>query len=495
MSLSYIDVSLAEGNARPLVAGPTKALVIGPCSGGQKENKLYTFSNPADMVSEIGRGPAEKAAGIILNNAPAGYKGCYVIVSSGSVAATYDSYTESGMSGTLSGTPTDTYDVRGEITKEGGRGVARFKYSLDGGNTYQANNLVPSDGVFTFTNSGVTLTFANATQSSSGTFSFRTNGPEMNTSDLNTCMEFFRVQNVTPTLILVANENSAPASGGITLANQLDTNMTTLDETNGVYTQAVVYAGGEDKLFNQTYPTSGTYGTSDVVSDSGTSSTTNLISMCAEKVNMNLANTYGGYGRPRVPLSYAYAAAAHGVGSDISLNIAKNKLPSSATPSYDEFQYGEAYSEWKIVGPRSYPGETGPFVDESWLKTQVGSSFDIWPKARVINEARRVTRLALRPWLHARVRVLTDGTGRIDPRDAQVIEDSVNKQLRVALITTRNGEGHCSAVNFSVNRETNILSTNILEGQTLVVPFAYPRSINVECSFTDTIEVEATTAA
>ena len=87
-----------------------------------------------------------------------------------------------------SGAPVDSYDLRVRITTSGGLGTARFQYTLDGGDTYSPEILVPSGGTYTVEDTGVTLTF---TEGPSGTsfvagdeYRFRTTAPAMTTTDL-----------------------------------------------------------------------------------------------------------------------------------------------------------------------------------------------------------------------------------------------------------------------------------------------------------------------
>lgn len=493
MALPYIDISKNEGSARPLTSAASKALIIGPCSSGVKESRIYTFGNAADVQSTIGYGPAQEAAQLFMSLAPAGFGSVDVIVANGAGEAIT---TVSATSPTItpSGTPYSSYDLRAEVATTGITGSAKFKYSLDGGNTYTENIQMPLVGTYTIPNTGLLLTFAAGTHTAGNSCHFDIQGPQMSTTHLANCITTLSTSNVTHTVILPADLAVSPVSGAA-LFNAMDGHLTSLDNTYSKYTQAVVGVGGESKKFNRSASlTGGAYIPLTVKANitGSAASTGNFISAVAEQVNTYLASPQPGFSRPRRPFAWSYAAECHAVGSNISKNPSVDKIRRVETPSYDDYLDGTVYHDEKIVAPRTMPGEAGIFCNQGKLKSAANSTYDIWPKGRVTSRAAEVVRAATRPFLNQHVRVLTDGTGRIDPRDKVRIETAVNKALRAALLTPSNeqgSQGYCTDVLFSINGETNILSTGALEGTTMIIPFAYISSISIDIVLVDTFAV------
>jgi hypothetical protein len=493
MTISFVDISKNEGSARPIGSAASKALIIGPSSAGTKETTIYTFGTTAGVNSDIGYGPVAELAQLFLAVAPPGYSSVDVLVSSGS-GEQINVVSAANPTIVPSGTPYCSYDLRIQVTTAGDLGVGKFKYGLDGGNTYSDNIQIPGAGTYTIPNTGITLTFAAGTHAVGNQAHYDIQGPEITTTTLANCITTLSNSNTNYTLVALANEAKSPVSGAA-LFNAMDGHLTSLDNTYNKFTQAVVPIGGETKLFNRSSAlTAGTFKPVSVLANitASAASTGNFITAVPEKANTYLAVPQPGYSRPRKPFGYMVAAEFHALGSDISANPAATVIRRVETPSYDDFLDGTVYSTEKLVAPRTWQGEPGIFIDQSHLKTAPNSTFDIWPKARVVSRAAEVVYAAVRPFVHKRVRVLTDGTGRIDPRDKVAIETAVNKQLRAALLTPTNGEGgagHCTDLSFTVNGENNILSTGQMECTTLIVPFAYPRSITVAIALTDTIAV------
>jgi hypothetical protein len=499
MTLPYVNLTKAEGSARPLASGASKALVIGPASSGVKETRLYPFGNTAEVASTIGYGNAQVAAELFMSLAPTGFGSVDVLVSSASNPGTV-TLVGNAPSPTIqvTGTPYASYDVRAEVTTAGALGAGRYRLSLDGGNTYTEPLKIPLNGTGSVTNTGLSVVFGTGTHSVGNTSQYTVQGPGMTTTDLQSCLNTMSASNTNYTLILVADDQINPnsASG---LFSTLDGHLTVLDNTYLKFTQGVVPVGGESKLFNRTVPTNGTYGTSQVLTaiTSSVAATGNFISAVAERVNTYVASPFAGYSRPRLPFAFSYAAECHAVGGDLSRNPAATAIRRVEMPSYDEFQNGSVYHDEKIVAPRTFQGEGGVvFCNQALLKSAANSTYNLWPKARITSRAAEVLYPALRSFLNTPVRVLTDGTGKIDPRDAAIIETACTKVLNAALITqtrTDGGQGHVSGLSFTVSRENNVLSSGQIQWSLLIVPLAYITSIDGSIFLTDTLAVSPTT--
>lgn len=482
MTLPNITVNAVEGSARPIKSAASKPLIIGPASSGTLERKIYTFGKQGDVASTIGYGNAQIAAEIMMSKAPPGFGSVDVIAASGSVAGTITTVSAASPSIDIGGSPNASYDVRVEVTTAGNPGSGKFKYSLDGGNTFSNPVQIPNDNIFNFSNTGISASFSGTNHPEGNKTTVDVQGPGMNTTDLANCFNTLSTSNDNYTVILVADDQRDPKQN---LFSRTDTELTTLNDSLYKFTQAVVPVGGETVRENRSPGNErGTYDTTKVIANiSGSvAATGNFISPVAERASTQLGIPQTGFATPRLPLAFAYAAEAHSAGSDISLNLASNNVRGVTSISYDEEKDGQVYNSEQIVAPRTFQGEPGYYINQSHLKSGENSTFNIWPKGRITSRAREVVKSAFRPYLHSRVRTLTDGTGRIDPRDKKKIEKDIQKELDAVLINTRNGagtNGHATSVNFSVNGENDLLATEELQGSVIIVPFAYPSTITV----------------
>ena len=76
-------------------------------------------------------------------------------------------------------------------------------------------------------------------------------------------------------------------------------------------------------------------------------------------------------------------------------------------------------------------------------------------------------------WKLRKVRVLADGTGRIDPRDAKILEQEVQTALKAALKQPRTIEGfngHVSDLVYSIDRENDVLTSKTIRSSSFAVP-------------------------
>lgn len=496
MALPYTSVQKKNGTAVPSAGSSNKALIIGPSSAGIKETTLYPLANTAQVTSDIGYGNAALAAQMFIAAAPTGFGSVDVLVASASTAGAITQVSAASPIITVTGTPLASYDVRADITVAGITGSCKFRYSLDGGNTYTESlqTAITTSGSYTIPNTGLSLNFAGGTHAVGNQVQYDVQGPTMTTADLAACITSLSNSNTNYTCILVADDAINPVAAAPLFA-AMDTHLTTLNNTQQKPTMAVINVGGETNKFNRSVAlTPGTYKTANVLANitGSASSEGNFACAVAEKVNTYIPVPQPGYARPRLPFAFAVAKEIHAVGSDLSLNIAQFPVAGVETPSYDEFKNGSVYHDERIIAPRTFMGESGVSVNQGLLKYNpaTGASFNIIPKGRVINRASELVRASVRPFLNSRIEVKPDGTGRISDVDKQFIEATVNKQLEANLLNVSRGDGrtgHCSALQFVINGENNILTTGILQGTLRIVPLGYVSTIEVNIYFTDVI--------
>lgn len=499
MTLPFIDARFQEGNARPAAQGDTKALVIGPCSGGTKENTIYTVSKATGIGDSIGQGNAQLAASLLIANAPSGFGQVDVIVANASVAASSSYVTTASPAITHSGTPYASYDLIVTITKAGLPGTARFVYSLDGGENYAAERVVPAGGTFAIANTGLTANFVTSSHAVDNTMRSYIYGPSMNAADLAPCLNTLSSSNANYTLILIADDAEVPTNAAA-LFSTLDTALNVLDNSQYKFTQGVLPVGGQTFLNNRAYANfPGSVPSESVLTAITGSVTSNrkFIACVAERANTVIPDPQPGYAAPRLPFAWAFAAAAHGVGTDVSKNPLEDTMPFVTKVSYDEQNPGghAGYVDEKIIAPRTWPGSPGIMINQSHLKTEPDSTYRLWPHSRVASIAARTAVVALRPYIGKRLRTLA--AGNLDPRDAASINAVVTRALVANLGTPTNGQGQQGHVQsdengipkiaFVTNEQNDFLATGQIQGQVVMVPYGYVDSIVIDIAFNTSI--------
>ena len=158
MTLPDVDITRTDGNLGLTSVASDKLLVMGPCSLGVVGSK-HTFSQPQRVVDTLGMGRAVTTACHILDIAGGSVD---VLVTDADVAGANSSVTGSGIGPavTLSGTSLELFAGIIRVTAGGARGVGRFQYTLDGGQTYGTVRTIPANGTFVVPDSGLTATFA-----------------------------------------------------------------------------------------------------------------------------------------------------------------------------------------------------------------------------------------------------------------------------------------------------------------------------------------------
>jgi hypothetical protein len=474
MALPSVSITKRDGALGLVVPGASKPLYIGPSSGGT-QNTIVTVSQPGAVNTAIGYGPLATAVQMYLNDNGGSAD---IIVSAASTAATSGSFTSSfGGTTVLSGTPRDTYVCSASISTTGflasSGSTARFIYSLDGGETYSAPQLVTAS--VSLANTGLTLTFANGIYTSGQALSFDTHSPVMTVSDLASAIAPALLTGETPSAIVVVNEPTTSAAAKL-IATAMDAHLASF-ESKYVYTQAILSAGGEAET---PLVTNTTWQAFDF-------STGRVGGVCSRSARRTLPNPYTGYGAPH--LNWSLHVAPHTLARDISSSPAAvifGAVKGAYDPTYDEFQDGETFLPNRLMCPRTFIGRGGLYFNQSVTKVSVGSDFDSLEKGRVINRAAQIVQIGLTKYVNSNVRVKTDGTGQIDPRDADAIDADINAQLAAALFNVTNQfgtRGHCSGFKFAVDRTGDLLATGILESSCLIVPLGKITSLPVTLSF------------
>lgn len=468
------------GLSSPRTALP---LVVGVSSGGSA-NTLYQYTDPQQAKSDLGHGP-----GLELTLAAIQATGGALFLKTASTtagAASAVTKTAVGSSTgeiTTSGEPRDAYLVTIEITVSGTLGAGRFRYTLDGGFSQSEEITIPSGGTYVLGPTGITLTFAAGAGpvffEAGDSHTFTCTAPQYTTSDLSTAWTALLQQIGNRKIRRVGfSGRPASASAGATMAAAIATHMATLEGRNH-FARAMMDVGA-DSASN--------------VRSSFASFADTRVGLAFGQAHVITFNAYAGWTVPRI--SAAAVLSERMFGTDISENLGRKAAPLrgvvairdvvGGTWGHDEGVNPQFTEADKINTLRTYDGEEGFFATNGYLKSPSGSDFLYIDWGLTIDEICDTVYDAQQKWLLKKVRVLSDGTGRIDPRDAVRIENAVRAQLKARILdplTVEGFPGHVSALAYAVDRENNLLSTRELRSAANAVPLPPVEGISTTVGF------------
>lgn len=246
MSLSDVQVEVVD-NQLGIEADSLEnaVLLIGVCSSGT-ENTRKSFSDVSKLREAMGTGPLVEEAALLLTTPTQGRTVRPVHVcridtdGTGSVGSV--TTTRSGSStGTLSlsgSAPLDSWEMRVKVTRAGTRGTAAFRLSYDGGETYGAEVTVPSDGVYSPSSTGLTLTFSSGTLDVDDLFSFDAIEPRFSSTELGTCLDALFLDATEWSLVKVVG-TPAPEMSSVTATGTTPPTVT-LTGTPTIYADIII---------------------------------------------------------------------------------------------------------------------------------------------------------------------------------------------------------------------------------------------------------------
>lgn len=451
-------------------------VLVGPCSGGSA-NTVYVFNDPGDVVSTLGEGPVVQLACFVLVN---GGGPVMVVKTNVTTAAANGAITKGNGAAptvTVAGSPRNDYSVVLEVMATGALGVGTFRYTLDGV-SYSPTITIPGGGTYSPVNTGLTLTFPSGTYTVGDTYSFTSTAGIPNASQIDSAFDaviasqrdwrFGAVASV-----FASAAASATAAGGITTA------MAT--QLASFYHRRVLLDCGS-------------LGTAAaVLTDFAAVFTDERVAPVYGKCVLQSAAPYMGYETPSVSSVFVFAAAAAAALPSTDLaRFANGSLPTVTSISHDEDQLESGLDSAKIGTLRTWPHASGFYITNCYLKSAAGSDFVYWQHGIVFDIACDTVYEAQLPYMNASVRVLTDGTGKINPLDAADIDRVVNAKLRARLTEPTNAEGragHVSGLNYGVDLNYNVLTNSKVRAKLRMVPLGYVKTFEADVGFSTTTEI------
>lgn len=444
------------GDALPLVIGVTSAGV---------SDTLYQHNDQNQLKTDLGYGPGVEQALAAMQSAGA----VLTLKTQASTAGTSSAVVKTAASTstgtiTLAGAPRDTYRGILAITKTGAAGVARFKYTLDGGYTYSEDILVPSGGTFAIPNTNITVTFVPGAgpiiHEIGDSHAWTSTAPLYTTANLSAAITALLAQIGTRKIrrIILAGKH-ATAAGAATMAAALDTHLTTLE--GKFYFARALMDAGEDTTAN-------------VITSMG-SFADQRVGVVYGNADVIALNPFAGMGVARCPA--LLPVGERFAGADLSENLGRKRsgtLRGVRSITHDERVATAFTAADKVITLRTYQGQSGFYVTNGYLKSPTGSDFLYVDFGTLIDEVCEIVHAKQEEWLLSKVRFLTgDNSGFIDPRDADRINQDIRGELRARIMDVPNIEGylgHASAVGYAVNELVDIVTTRTLRSTSNVAP-------------------------
>lgn len=430
------------------------------------------YANANALVDEHTGGPGVEAAVDILTQDGDRPQVMFCPIPA-SVAGTIGDVTKTTTPAiTTSGTPRDSYQVRGRIKQTGARGVGSFELSLDGSDTYGPETAIPSNGVYVVTGTGVTITFASGTYTAGETFRFDTTAPGYSLNDLAATFDAFKRNNKRVKFILVdglasgAND-AARATASATVVATLSTKLAELKAAR--LPTRVIYNVAE--------------ASDDAIKTAFASTVEPRVMACASFTEHLSPITQRLHKRP-FAWAIASLAAIKPMSVDLSSPAEAGPFPPRIRAIYRDETKTPGLNDARFCVARTWDGDedsglAGFYCNNPNTLAQAGSDFELFQHGLIVDEAEAVAYPVLVQQISRRLRL--DKNGRIDSADANAIDTELTVALAPALAE------HVVSFRAEIVRSDVFTGpgTKKLRFRFRFVSFFYPKEIEAEFAFED----------
>lgn len=484
MALPGQTLTVTDGGIGVALPAADRILVVGTSSAGTA-NTISSYASSSAVVATAGYGPGPDTVGHILDIAGGTVD---FLKTAATVAAANGTVTHTGTGialMTVSGTANNDLSVLVTIVAGGTLGVGTFKYTLENDASVSAPAVsetltIPAGGTYLVPNTGLTLTFATGTYIAGDTFGFTSTCATYNGADLDAAKTVLLATTTRYKFIVFAGTQASGATAA-TVAASVSGWLTSL-ANQFRFVRAIVHTGNDTEAN---------------VNTAFAAFTDARQMLVASFAHLQVPNKIQGRVSPSVPFTMPVAARAARCKISTSpawVGFPGGALPGVSVPKFDERVSGETIHQNKINGPTTLIGQAGVFLVDALLKSTAGSDFKFWQWGLVIDRMCQTIVDVQAKYVNSFVRALTDGTGRIDPRDSARINADVRGQLKSALldeINDQGSKGHVSDFAYAVDETNNILSTGILQSAGSAVPLPNISSIATSVGFKAAIQPSA----
>lgn len=360
---------------------------------------------------------------------------------------------------TQASSPIDAYRVLIDIMTSGAPGAGAFSYSLDGGASFSAPIAIPSGTKYAIPDAGVVLTFASAFEAGD-TYAFDTVAAGFTVSDVNNAWDAIQPLAIDWDHAHVVG-TPANVAAAITLATALQLKMKAA-ETQFRFTYGVVECPTSESDATL-IAAAASFAGERVVIAAGDADIMSPITLRLFRRNAAWAITAR---IAQIPVGEDPAW----VGRGNLTGVRKLYRDESLTPGLDEARFATL---------RTHRGLPGYYVTNGRTMASPGSDFWLVQFRRLMDKACEIARGAELPYLSGSVRITS--AGKIDERDAQQFEGTVNAKLRAGVVAS----GDASDSSVVLDRSANILAGADAPVTVRVTPLGYLKHLKTNIGFTN----------
>lgn len=463
-----------------LPQGSAGAVALAGCSSSGTVDAPTLCLTPTQVTSTFGQGPLVELALYMMS---LGATALVLTRTTTATASSAGSVTRAGsgaspMTAAASGAPRDAYQIRIKVTRAGATldaATAAVRVSVDGGQTYGAEQPVPTSGAVAIGDTGVTITFTD----SSDTL-------QLYVDNIYTCNCTTPVWDATG----LGTALAALAASGPTLAHDGVVVVGDVSATTGAAVKTsmnALIAASKPRWFLCNAEDQDVAGGESIatwaaglVSDFGTF-TANLMAVAAGFCDIDSAGIGGIWRRPvSWPLAARLAATPpqrhpgrvrDGALAGIRAGGLYHDLASSALQTLDTRRF---------IGAQQLQGLDG-YVATDRTCAADGSDFTSIMRVRVIVYAARVAMARMVEEVNEERLVNSDGT--LDAAEADAIDAAVTSYLVNELANTAAGRRYASSVAIAVDRTNNVITSGTLAFRLRLVPLGYSTAITLDLGY------------
>jgi hypothetical protein len=476
MTLPAVTITEQDGALGVLPPSAGRLLAVVGVAGSGPIDTPATYARVKDLVSTYASGSALEAAAHYIDTygrpvlfvrtaAAAGDSGGVSAVTSTALGGT------SVVTIASTPTPNDDYELVLKIIAGGTVGTAGITYqlSLDGGRTYGATTALGTANTISVPGAGgVSFALAAGTLIAGATYTARTTAPNYDSTTLGAALDALANS--------AANWELALFAGPLVAAtfDQIETKF------NAMFAAGKFHGWvGNTRVPNLAESEASYLTAMNTIFSSKVTKRGSLYSGAQKLISAVSGRQY------KRPVAFSTGAREASVSEEVNIadpnlgpllgvsirdaNGNADEHDESINPGLDDARFGTL---------RTWDGLSGVYVTRPRLFSAEGSDFQLMPHRRVLDLAHAVLRLYFIRRLNKPIRV-DKTTGFILESEALEIEAGATSAMRSVLLA----KPKASAVQFSLSRTDNVLSTKTLTGTARVVPLAYPEAINLDVGF------------
>lgn len=478
MTFPQQNLSVRDPGIPIVPPAATTPVITGIAIGGSgAANTVLSIGRKSDVRSILGYGPLAEDVALALDTR-GGPIFCVKHTPASAAlsgAATTQTGSVSPPSVTVSGTPTDRFNLLVTVVVGGTRGTATFKFSLDAHDANAApftqSDVRATAATYVIPNSGLTIAFATGTYVAGDTYALSCTPPEPTTTDLATVAALLAADPALDVHLWLLSGSQPDNVTGAAVAAALGSDAAALTTTYR-FVRAFCDIGSVDTASN-------------IHTEDSTWTNTRV---CPGYGFVLRASSlpYEGFSNRKISCISGIAIRAMSV--PISSDMARfaDGPDEGVSKIYFDELYDQRLDTDGVSGMRTWPGKAGFYIAGGKLKAPFGSNFTDVQFGRIMDVACKTTYEAQLPFVADSFRTKTDGTGQIDDRDAATAELGVTDALANELTRQENARGtagHVSGFSYHIDRTINMITSGQLVSTVAITPLAYAKDIETTLFF------------